>query len=86
MKKENLTRTQVLLEPGQLKTLTRIAAEEGKSVSALLREWIDLGLRAHGRERLAEAARHLAETYYADGDLVGYAALDGDDFAGKGDA
>ena len=40
MKKETLTRTQVLLEPAQLKELARIAKEEKKSLSALLRDLI----------------------------------------------
>lgn len=84
MKKENLARTQVLLEPTQLKALSEIAEEQGKSVSGLLREWVGQGLRTHQQTILAAAARSLAETYYADGDLVGYAALDGDEFSPKG--
>lgn len=86
MKKENLIRTQVLLEPAQLAALNRIASEQGRSVSALLREWVEGGLRDHGRERLAKAASQLSEVYYTDGDLVGYAALDSETFAGKGGA
>ena len=84
MKKETLIRTQVLLQPDQLKSLTGIADQEGKSVSALLREWVDERLFARQQRRLAEAAKDLADIYYSDGDLVGYAALDGDDFSLKG--
>jgi hypothetical protein len=84
MKKENLTRTQVLLEPEQLKALTQIAGEQDKSVSALLREWVGQGLHAHQQKILEEAALSLAEAYYSDGDLVGYSALDGDGFSLKG--
>lgn len=84
MKKENLTRTQVLLEPNQLKLLAQIAEEQGMSVSALLREWVGQGISAHRQKKLADAALSLAEAYYSDGDLVGYAALDGDDFSMKG--
>jgi hypothetical protein len=84
MKKETLTRTQVLLEPEQLKALSRIAAEQGISVSALLREWVGQALHTHNQKRLADAAFSLAEAYYADGDLVGYSALDSDDFSLQG--
>lgn len=84
MKKDILTRTQVLLEPEQLKALAQIAEEQGKSVSALLREWVGQALHAQRQKRLADAARAMAETYYADGELVGYAALDGEDFTLKG--
>jgi len=84
MKKETLIRTQVLLEPEQLKELSRLAEDQGRSVSALLREWVGAGLFAERQKRLAEAALSLSEAYYADGDLVGYSALDGDDFSMKG--
>jgi len=84
MKKENYLRTQVLLEPEQLKALSQIAEEQGKSVSALLREWVGQGLHSHRQKMLAEAALSLSEAYYADGELVGYSALDGDDFSMKG--
>lgn len=84
MKKENLTRTQVLLEPDQLKLLAQIAEEQGMSVSALLREWVAQGIHNHRQKKLADAALLLAEAYYSDGELVGYSALDGDDFFMKG--
>lgn len=84
MKKETLIRTQVLLRPDQLRSLTEIADLDEKSVSALLREWVDERLNARQQHLLAEAAKDLADIYYSDGDLVGYAALDGDDFSLKG--
>mgnify|MGYP001765394620 CR=1 FL=1 len=72
MKKELLTRTQVLLEPDQLKELTSIARLEKKSLSALLRELIRQALAEKKSEQLARAAREMVESYYADGELVGY--------------
>ena len=84
MKKELLIRTQVLLEPEQLKALSLLAEEQGKSVSALLREWVAAGLHTQKQKRLADAALSLSEAYYSDGDLVGYAALDGEDFSMQG--
>jgi len=80
MKNLNLIRTQVLLEPEQLKSLGEIAAQQGLSGSALLRRWVEASLHNHRQKQLAEAALSLAESYYSDGELTGYAALDADDF------
>ncbi len=74
MKKQLLARTQVLLEPAQLKELARIAKEEKKSLSALLRELIRRALAERQAEVLAKAAREMADTYYSDGELVGYSS------------
>ena len=82
MKKPFLSRTQVLLEPLQLKELTRIAAEEKKSLSSLLREMIRRALVELQSELLAKAARDMADTYYSDGELVGYSS--GDDLGSRG--
>jgi predicted DNA-binding protein len=83
MKKITMTRTQVLLEPNQLEILNRIASEEGKSISALLREWIDLVLEQRRDQALASAAEQMLNTYYANGELVGYGSLDGEEFQGR---
>jgi len=82
MKKQLLARTQVLLEPSQLKELGRIAREEKKSLSALLRELIRRALAERQAEVLAKAAREMADTYYSDGELVGYSS--GDEQPGGG--
>jgi hypothetical protein len=82
MKKQLLARTQVLLEPSQLKELARIAKEEKKSLSALLRELIRHALANRQAEALAKAAREMADTYYSDGELVGYSS--GDESGGRG--
>jgi hypothetical protein len=76
MKKQLLTRTQVLLEPSQLNELGRIAREEKKSLSGLLRELIRRALADRQSEALAKAAREMADTYYSDGELVGYSGGD----------
>jgi len=82
MKKPLLSRTQVLLEPAQLKELTRIAAEEKKSLSALLREMVRRALADRQSELLAKAARDMADTYYSDVELVGYSS--GDELGSRG--
>ncbi len=83
MKKNTLTRTQVLLQPEQLDQLSRIAEQEGKSLSALLREWIDLVLEQRRNKALTSAAEQLLNSYYADGELLGYGVLDGEEFHGR---
>jgi hypothetical protein len=84
MKKEKLYRTQVLLEAGQYRELTEMAEKEGTSLSALLRRIVAHGLEQHRQRQLARAAEQMLDRYYSDGDLVGYGALDGEDFPGKG--
>jgi len=84
MKTEKLYRTQVLLEPAQYRELTGLAEKEGVSLSALLRRIVARGLEQHHRQQMARAAEQLLDRYYADGDLVGYSALDGEDFPGAG--
>ncbi len=82
MKKPRLTRTQVLLEPEQLTELADIARQEKKSLSALLRELVRRALAEKKSEQLARAAREMTESYYADGELVGYSS--GEDSRGGG--
>jgi hypothetical protein len=84
MKTEKLVRTQVLLEAAQLALLNQIAEEEGKSVSSILRELVKLALNTHLQKEIAKAAEKLHDVYYTDGELVGYSAIDHDDFLLKG--
>jgi len=84
MKNQNLYRTQVLLEPEQYRELTRLAGEQGMSLSALLRQLIAQALQERQRTELARSAERLMPFYYSDGDLTAYAALDGVDFPGQG--
>ncbi len=84
MKKENLYRTQVLLEPAQYRELTALAESEGISLSALLRRIVAQGLEEQRRQQLARAAAQMMELYYSDGTLTAYSALDGEDFSGGG--
>lgn len=84
MKNQNLYRTQVLLEPEQYRELTRLAQEQGISLSALLRQVIAQALLDRQRRELARSAERLMPFYYSDGEITGYAALDGEDFPGQG--
>jgi hypothetical protein len=84
MKKENLYRTQVLLEPAQYRELSELSEGEGISLSALLRRIVAQGLEEQRRRRLAQAAESMMDLYYSEGDIVGYSALDGEDFNAGG--
>lgn len=84
MKKENLYRTQVLLEPAQYRQLIALAEAEGISLSALLRRIVAQGLEEHRRRKLTQAAEELMDLYDSDGDMMGYSALDGAGFSGRG--
>ena len=72
-------RTQILLEPGQRRKLTRIAAQEKRSLSDVVREMINLELAARKRREMEAAAQALLSDYQADKDLTAFTALDGED-------
>jgi len=80
MKSTPYTRTQVLLEPEQAKLLAEIAEAEGKSLSSLLREWINTALQQRRQNEMARAAENMMDTYYVDGEILGYSMLDADEF------
>jgi len=84
MKKENLYRTQVLLEPAQYRELITLAEAEGISLSALLRRIVAQGLGEQRRRKLARAAENLLDLYYSAGDIMGYTSPGGEDFNGGG--
>jgi hypothetical protein len=79
MKSTPYTRTQVLLEPEQVKLLAEIAAAEGKSLSSLLREMIDIAMKQRRQQELARAAEAMMDTYIVDGEILGYANMDTED-------
>lgn len=79
MKSTPYIRTQVLLEPDQAKTLADIAEAEGKSLSSLLREWIDQALKQRRQQEMARAAETMKDTYTIDGEIFGYATFPADD-------
>jgi hypothetical protein len=75
-----LYRTQILLERSQHETLSRIAQEESRSLSEIVREMIDRELRYRQRRQMMLAARELQADYSSNPDLNEFSALDGDDF------
>ena len=75
-----LQRTQILLEKTQHEILTRIAKEESRSLSEIVREMIERELRYRQRRQMMLAARALQADYTSDEELTAFNALDGDDF------
>ena len=75
-----LQRTQILLEKSQHEILSRIAQEESRSLSEIVREMIDRELRYRQRRQMVLAARELQADYLTDPALTEFNALDSDDF------
>ncbi len=72
-------RTQILLEPSQRRSLAWIAKREKRSLSAVIREMVDLQLAERKRQELAAAAQALLPDYQTDKELTAFTALDGED-------
>ncbi len=75
-----LHRTQVLLEKSQHEILSRIAKEESRSLSEIVREMIKRELRYRQRRQMMLAAHELQADYNTDPELTAFSVLDGDDF------
>ena len=75
-----LHRTQVLLEKSQHEILSRIAKEESRSLSEIVREMIERELRYRQRRQMMLAAQELQADYNTDPELTAFTVLDSDDF------
>ncbi|MDK1028433.1 MAG: hypothetical protein QGM50_03260 [Anaerolineae bacterium] len=75
-----LQRTQLLLEKSQHEMLSKIAREESRSLSEIVREMIGRELRYRQRRQMMLAAQELQADYNTDPELTAFSALDGDDF------
>jgi hypothetical protein len=71
---------QVFLNPSQHEMLTRIAEQENRSLSEIVREIVDRELRYRQRRQMVLAASELQVDYGTDPDLRAFDALDGDKF------
>ena len=79
-----LTRTQILLEPEQHRSLQEIARREKRSLSDVAREMLNRQLAIRKQQELAAAAQALLADYQDDPDLTAFTALDGEDFHAQG--
>ncbi len=75
-----MIRTQIILKEGQRRALEKLAQEQERSVSEVVRELLDAQLRVENERRLREAARSLRDDYLNDPELTVYSAIEGDLF------
>lgn len=75
-----MQRTQILLDPIQKKQLAELARKEKQSMSSILRQMVDEGLRAQKRRALEKAAEIMERAYETDKELTAFSDLDGEDF------
>jgi plasmid stability protein len=75
-----MIRTQIILKEGQRRALEKLAQEQERSVSEVVRELLDAQLRVENERRLRDAARSLRDDYLNDPELTVYSAIEGDLF------
>jgi predicted CopG family antitoxin len=73
-------RTQILLDPDLHEKLKRLAQQERRSLSDLIREMLSRNIAERQRLTLVAAARALLDDYQTDPELTAFAALDGEEF------
>ena len=78
-----MVRTQVIIKEEQRKALVKIAKEENRSVSDIIREFLDKQLRLHEEQEMSKAAKLLKEDYLNDKELTIFTTLDGEEFYEK---
>ena len=75
-----MIRTQIILKEGQRRALEKLAQEQERSVSEIVRELLDAQLRVENERRLRDAARSLRDDYLKDPELTVYSTIEGDLF------
>jgi len=75
-----MIRTQIILKEGQRRALEKLAQEQERSVSEVVRELLDAQLRVENERRLRDAARSLRDDYLNDPELTVYSAIESDLF------
>ena len=73
-----MIRTQIILKEGQRRALERLAQEQARSVSEIVRGMIDAQLRAENERRLRQAADSLRQDYLNDPELTAFSAVEED--------
>lgn len=79
-----MVRTQIILKENQRKALEKIANQENRSLSDLIREFIDEQLCMREEQQMAKAAEFLREDYMKDKELTAFAILDSEEFYEEG--
>jgi hypothetical protein len=78
--RNQMLRTQILLEPRLHQRIAEIADQEQQSFSSVVRETLELGLNERKRRMLEEAAKALLNEYKTNPELTVFNVLDGEDF------
>jgi hypothetical protein len=73
-----VVRKQIILKEGQKRALEKLAHEQARSVSEVVREMIDAQLRLDRESQLNDAAERLREDYLNDPELTAFSAIEGD--------
>jgi hypothetical protein len=73
-----MIRTQIILKEGQRRAIERLAEEQSRSVSEIVRSMIDAQLRVENDRRLRKAAESLRDDYLNDPELTAFSAIEGD--------
>lgn len=79
--KEKAKRVQIVLKQGQKDYLDQESANEGLSLSALLRRIVEEHRTRQMEQQLEMAASALASEYESNQELTSFAALDAEDFS-----
>ena len=74
-------KTQIFLRREQRNLLDMIAANEGRSLSEVVRQLLDTQLQQRRHTQMAEAARILKDDYENNAELMEFTVLDGEEFS-----
>ena len=75
-----MDRTQIMLDPELHEKLKRMAQQEKRSLSDLIREMLSRYIAERQRMALVAAAQALLEDYQTDPELTAFITLDGEEF------
>ena len=79
-----MIRTQIILKEAQRRVLEKLAHEQARSVSEVVREMIDTQLQVEFERRLRRAAESLRDEYLKDPELTAFSTLEGEAFHEEG--
>jgi predicted DNA-binding protein len=73
-----VVRKQIILKEVQKRALEKLAHDQSRSFSEIVREMIDAQLRLDRESQLQNAAERLREDYLHDPELTAFSAIEGD--------
>ena len=79
-----MVRTQIILKEAQRRAIERLAQEQARSVSEIVRGMIDAQLHVEKERQLAKAANSLRDDYLKDPELTVFSAIECDTFHEEG--